>query len=301
MDRNAPDLGELDQRLIRRRSDRVATCYDAAAVLQREIAGRMLERLQYIRLQPERVLDLGCATGHACAGLHQAYGEARIIAVDVALKMCIEAVAAAKSGWFGRRRWQVVSGSAAALPFADQTIDLVFANLLLHWCPHPDAVFRECQRVLRPGGLLMFSSLGPDSLRELRAAWSTVDAGQHVHSFTDLHDLGDALVRERFADPVMDVEWLTLTYPTLNGLVTDIRQSGAGNAATGRRRGLLGRRQAEALRAAYEQYRGDDGRLPATMEIVYGHAWASAEPMQRRESSGEVSIPLSGVRRSLRG
>jgi malonyl-CoA O-methyltransferase len=291
----------LDERVTRRRFERAAGRYRAAAVFQREIATRMLERLQYIRLQPAWVIDLGCATGHASRALRERYGKARVLGIDFAPAMCREAAAGAGVGWFRRAGRQVVCAAAASLPIADQSVDLVFANQLLHWCPRPREVLRECQRVLRPGGLLMFSTLGPDSLRELRQAWAEVDDAVHVHPFPDMHDLGDALVGERFADPVMDVEWLTLTYATFNALLTDIRGTGTANAARDRDRGLLGKRRAQALRLAHERCRGPDGRLPVTMEVVYGHAWASGARRQQRNAAGEVSIPLDGLLRKRRG
>jgi malonyl-CoA O-methyltransferase len=188
----------------------------------------------------------------------------------------------------------VACGDLAALPFPSGVFDLVWSNLALQWCVDPAAVFAEFLRVMRLGGLLMFSTLGPDTLKELRAAWSAADGHTHVSRFPDMHDLGDALVRTRFADPVMDAERLTVTYPRLSDLMADLKSVGAHNATDRRPRGLTGPRRLAALEAAYEAYRRD-GRLPASYEVVYGHAWA---PEQKPVADG-VAIPLDAIREAL--
>lgn len=179
-----------------------------------------------------------------------------------------------------------VCGDVEHLPFQDQQVDLLVSNAVLQWSSDLARVFGEFLRVLKPGGLLMFTTFGPDTLKELRAAWSLVDGYSHVSPFVDMHDIGDLLVRSGFADPVMDAEWLTLTYPDADALMRDLKVLGAGNATAERPRGMTGKKRFDALRAAYEPYRRD-GRLPATYEVVYGHAWA---PAQRRGRNGEVLV-----------
>ncbi|AGA91719.1 biotin biosynthesis protein BioC [Thioflavicoccus mobilis 8321] len=282
----------IDKAAARRAFTRAASGYDGAAVLQREIADRMLERLDYIRLEPQLVLDLGAGTGYAIDGLQRRYRGARVLALDFAEPMLHQA--RRRGSW--RRRPECLCADAERLPLADATVDLIFSNATFQWCNDLARTFSECWRVLRPGGLLLFSTFGPDTLKELRAAWSAVDGHPHVSGFIDLHDIGDALLRARFADPVMDAERLTLTYERVADLMRDLKQLGASNAASARLRGLTGRRRLAAVEAAYEADRVD-GRLPASYEVVYGLGWA---PLQRPVADG-VAVPFSAIDRRLGG
>ncbi|WP_058554559.1 malonyl-ACP O-methyltransferase BioC [Thiohalocapsa sp. ML1] len=285
----------IDKAAARRAFDAAANGYEAVAVLQREIGNRMLERLGYIRLAPKRVLDLGCGPGFTLDGLARRYRGAEILALDFALSMLRRA--RRRGHWLNRPR--LICADAEALPLADDSVDLVFSNATLQWVNDLDATFRELLRVLRPGGLLLFSTFGPDTLRELRTAWAAVDQGAHVSPFLDMHDIGDALVRARFADPVMDVERMTLTYADLRGLMRDLKQLGAHNALTGRARGLTGRRRLAALEQAYESQR-QGGRLPATYEVVHGHAWVTAKAQPQLATADGIAIPLEAVAGRLR-
>lgn len=280
----------IDKRRARRAFEAAAAGYDLAAVLQREIADRLLERLDYIRLQPRRILDLGCGTGYAVQPLHRRYRRVEVVALDFALPMLQQA--RRRGSWL--RRPHCLCADAESLPLAEGSVDLILSNATLQWCNDLNGTFRECLRVLRPGGLLMFTTFGPDTLKELRAAWSEIDGHSHVSPFPDMHDLGDALVRTRFADPVMDAERLTVTYARLADLMADLKCLGAHNATDRRPRGLTGPRRLAALEAAYEAYRRD-GRLPASYEVVYGHAWA---PEQKPVADG-VAIPLDAIRGAL--
>ncbi len=280
--------GPIDKTSARRSFDRAAATYDAAAVLQREIGDRMLERLDYVRLQPQTILDLGCGTGHAIGPLMKRYPNARLIALDFAPAMLN--LARRRGSWL-KRPW-CLCADAEALPLADQSVDLIVSNATIQWCNDLDATFRDWLRVLRPGGLLMFTSFGPDTLMELREAWTAADGHSHVSPFADLHEVGDGLVRARFADPVMDAERFTLTYTQVRDLMRDLKVLGARNATAARSRGLTGPRRLAAVEAAYEVHR-QDGRLPATYEVVYGHAWA---PLQRPIEGG-VAIPVSAIAR----
>jgi malonyl-CoA O-methyltransferase len=286
------DPFDIDLARVRRSFGRAAHDYDAAALLQAQVRNELLERLDIVRLEPAVVLDLGAGTGHASIALKRRYRGSQVIALDLAEGMLREA---------GRRqtllrRFRRVCGHAAALPLRDASVDLVFSNLMLQWCNDPDAVFRECRRVLRPGGLLTFTTFGPDTLVELRRAWADADGHTHVNRFIDMHDLGDALVRAGLAEPVMDVERCTLTYAGVRDLMRDLKAIGAHNANAGRPRGLTGKGALARMTAAYETNRRD-GRLPATYEVVYGHAWCPTVAPRRSRPPGEVVVPIGSIGR----
>jgi len=280
----------IDKHRARRAFERAAPGYDAAALLQREIADRLLERLDYVRLEPRRVLDLGAGTGYAVDALHRRYRQARVIALDFAHPMLLQA--RRRGSWL--RRPLCLCADAERLPLVDGAVDLIVSNATFQWCNDLGATFTECLRVLSPGGLLMFTTFGPDTLRELRAAWSSVDGHSHVSPFTDMHDVGDALVRSRFADPVMDTERITITYERVRDLMQDLQGVGARNATERRPRGLTGPRRLAAVQAAYEIHRRADGSLPASYEVVYGHAWA---PLQKPMVGG-IAVPLAAIGRA---
>lgn len=281
----------LDPRAVRRSFDAASTTFDAAAVVHAEIRTRLLERLDVVRLDPAVVVDLGAGTGHASRALQRRYSAAHVVAMDLSPRMLI----AARRQQRLLRRFSRVATDAQRLALRDGCVDLVFSNLMLQWCSNPDAVFAEARRVLRTDGLLTFSALGPDTLRELRTAWSHIDDYTHVHRFIDMHDLGDAVLRAGFADPVMDTERLTITYPDVDALLRELRHSGSGNLALGRRPGLLGRAAAAKFRDTYESLRRD-GTLPVSLEVVYGHAWA-VQRVRRPEASAEQRVPLSSIPR----
>ncbi len=278
-----PD-GLPDKDQARRSFGRAAASYDEAAVLQREIGSRLLERLDLMKIQPRDILDLGSGTGQCIDGLFSRYRKARVVALDIAPPMLKRA--RQRGRWL--RRPQCICADAERLPFGDNSFDLVFSNLMLQWCVDLDAAFSELQRVLRPGGLLLFSSFGPDTLRELRESWREVDRYAHVNTFLDMHDVGDALLRTRFADPVMDVERLTVTYPDVWKLMRELKQVGAHNVTGGRPRGLTGKRHMQQLVEAYEKYRCD-GVLPASYEVVNGHAWVGRDEISVSLETGRPS------------
>ena len=286
------DAYALDPRWVRRSFDRAAKTYDAAGVLHKEVRENLLERLQLAALEPRVVLDAGAGTGHASRALKRRYPKASVIALDFSRGMLLEADR--QQSWL--RPFARVCADAELLPFADGSVDLIVSNLLLQWC-RPDALFAEFRRVLAPQGLLSFSAFGPDTLRELRAAWAEVDAHSHVHQFIDMHDLGDALVRGGFAAPVLDVERFTLQYRDVRRVAADLKATGAHNATAGRAHGLTGARKFVAMQAAYERYR-QDGLLPATYEVVFAHAWAPAAAARRTGDGATVS--LEEIKRELR-
>jgi len=244
----------------------------------------LVERLSLVDLSPRHILDLGCGTGWCAALLSHRFGQSAVVGLDLSEAMLRAGEKTTASGF--------INGDAHRLPLADQCVDLIFSNLLLPWCD-TQIVFSEACRVLRPGGLFTFSSCGPDSLRELAAAWAMVDDGPHVHAFSDMHDLGDSLAQSGFSEPVMDVEMLTFTYRTLEALVTDLRATGARNALSSRQRGLRGSGQGQRLKKAYESLRGEDGTLPLSWEVIYGVAWRPAQRVPDHLSPDGIPVRVS--------
>lgn len=256
---------------LRRAFERAASTYDTHAVLQAEVGRRLLEHLEGIRIDPALVVDLGCGTGATLEALRRRFPQARLAAIDIAQAMVRKAIG--RTPWWkralGRGGAWPVCADAERLPLARASTQLVFSNLMLQWT-RPETVFGEVARVLDAGGLFLFSSFGPDTLKELRAAFSSVRATDRVNTFIDMHDLGDALVHAGFADPVMEMEIVTLEYATVDALVRELRNLGSRPAAPGR--GLFGKSRWRALVADYERQRRS-GAIPATYEVIYGHAW----------------------------
>lgn len=301
MNDNAPVAGEflIDKRRMRRSFERAAAGYDRVAVLQRTVCERMAERLQYVKFDPQTILDAGSGTGYGSRLLHQRYAKAQVIELDIAEAMLKTSRAAAP--WWrklwpgGSGRGGQVCGDLERLPLANGSVDMVWSNAALQWCNDLDAAFAGVHRVLAPNGLLMFSTFGPDTLKELRQAFAVVDGFTHVSRFVDMHDIGDALVRAGFDTPVMDVEYFTLTYDKVADLMRDLKALGAHNATAGRRRGLAGKSAWQQLERKYEQLRRD-GKLPATYEVIYGHAWRPALSSRKTADGGQV-IELVGRRK----
>lgn len=273
--------------------------------LRREIARRMHERLPLVKIKPERVIDLGCGTGDDLPQLQEHYSDAQVLGLDASpslLSVARERQRAAMSSmnrlltrWLPGRVGAgldaasgLVCGDFGQLPFKNGSIDVIWSNLALHWHPHPDRVFAEWRRALRVDGLLMFSCFGPDTLKEIRSAFSVADREAHALSFVDMHDFGDMLVNAGFSTPVMDMETITVTYDSIGKLLSDVRAWG-GNPLATRRRGLFGRHAWAAVTRVLEQMRDPDGKLPLTFEIIYGHAF---RPAPTKTSSGEAIIRL---------
>lgn len=258
---------------MRQAFSRAARSYDAAAVLARETGLRMAMRLDLVRITPTRIADIGCATGDGLRQLQLRYPIALPLAVDSAGAMLAEVKSRSslRQRLLGRTPC-LINADVRALPLAGGSLGLAWSNLMLHWLDDPLPAFRELNRVLEVGGLLMFSMLGPDTLRELRVACLDAGVAAPLRTFLDMHDVGDMLLAAGFADPVMDMEMVTLTYRTARGLLADQRHLGV-------RDGLFGRLPWRDWRKAFTAYAGRriDGRLPVSFEIVYGHAW-KAQP-----------------------
>ncbi|TVO59678.1 methyltransferase domain-containing protein [Denitromonas halophila] len=276
----------LDAGSVRRHFDAAARSYDD--VLARAVAQQMDERLEGILHQPTSILDLGCGNGRDLRRLAERYPKARRVGADIAPAMLQQAAPTVGrlQRLLGRSdQVQLTAANANALPFGPSQFDMLWSNLMLNWLDDPAPALAEMARVMKVGGMLMFATLGPDTLRELREAFEDAE-GTRVHRFIDMHDIGDALVGAGFGDPVMDMDTLTLTYADLNSLFADLRLSGSRNASAARPRGLSGKTSWLKARERYETRR-IDGRLPATFEIVYGHAW---KPAPRTTPDGHAII-----------
>jgi len=272
------DNSLLNLRDVRRRFDRAATDFDTADFVHSTTREGLLARLSPMLIDARTIVDLGCATGAASRGLSRKFRRAHIISVDLSQQMLRQAQR--KRSFFGRR--SMLQANATALPLAGQSVDVVFANLLLPWISDPATLFTEIARVLRNEGLFVFSALGPDSLRELRQAWQSVANGVHVNRFLDMHDIGDAAVSAGLRDPVLDIDRLQVTYEKPQALFDDLTATGGRNSLLNRRRSLLGRAQFEAMTAAL----AGAGALTLDLELIYGHCWGSGV----QPDGGEVRI-----------
>lgn len=284
----------LDRHAIVRHFSRAADEYDAHAELQREVGERLLGRLDGLKFEPSCILDLGCGTGVQAQALNARFSNTRVIAADFSLPMLSHA--RHRRGWF-RKRFDLVQADARALPLADASVDLVFSNLMLQWCDDPGEVLAGLRRILKPGGLLLVSTFGLDTLNELRRAWSSVDQSPRVGQFTDVQRLGSALTRAGFSEPVLDTDWITTTYARPQDLLQELKGIGATNAVSDRSRGLTAPARLRAALTAYEPFRQGDGRYPATWEVVYASAWAPDEGQPIRTDHGEeASISIASLK-----
>jgi malonyl-CoA O-methyltransferase len=261
----------FEQARVRRAFDRAADKYDEFALLQNEVCNRLLEKLEIVKITPQLILDAGTGTGGAIPKLFARYKKSQVVALDLSENMLNKA---ANHGGILRSPHRVCA-DIEKLPFADNMFDLVFSSLSMQWCNDLNAALLEARRVLKPGGLFVFTTFGPDTLKELRQSWFSIDDASHVNQFIDMHDIGDALLQDGFVEPVMEAEIMTVTYESVDDLMHDLKAIGANvttQSATTQRAGLSGRSVLKAVRDSYEQYR-QQGVLPASYEIIYGHAW----------------------------
>jgi malonyl-CoA O-methyltransferase len=289
---NPPDSFRLDKAGVRAAFDRASSTYEAAAILQSQVAAELLSRLEPFDFSPNVILDLGAGTGRVSADLKRRYRGSMVIALDLAPGMLREATRHQRLF----RRFERVCADAARLPLASASVDIVFSNLMLQWCDPLDDALTEVRRVLKPQGHFVFSTFGPDTLMELRTAWAEVDSNSHVNRFLDVHDVGAALMRAGLQEPVLDVDRHQVTYKDAVTLMRDLKSIGARNETAGRPRSLLGRNHLQRVFKAYEPFR-TDGRLPATYEVVYGASWGTAGRPPASAHDSEVTISPSDIRR----
>ncbi len=292
------DIYRIDKLRARRSFGRAADTYDAAAILQKMVREEMLSRLDLVKLNPAVILDAGCGTGLASHALQKRYAQSQVLSLDFAYPMLQKTRTTRRQTGLLHQLKNLMNGTREhllcadieSLPLADSSVGLVWSNLAVQWCNDLDRALAEFHRVMQPESLLMFSTFGPDTLRELRTATDAASGNSYtsVSRFIDMHDIGDALVRAGFSAPVLDVERFTLTYDDVTSVMRDLKSIGAHNATDGRARGLMGKTYFASLAQSYEQFR-QNGKLPATFEVVYAHAWRG----QNKTAMADGVSPIS--------
>ena len=256
---------------VRRMFARAGTGDPALAAFMQTARDELLERLDGIRISPARVLDLGAGTGAVAHALARRFRGADVVRVDPVVGL-LHRARTRMPRWLSKHRY--VAAEAERLPLASHSVDLVLSNLAMPWFDSVDDALAECLRILRPGGLLLLNTLGPDTLKELATAWP--DRARRMHPFMDMHVLGDALVHAGFADVVIDVQRMQFEAPDFRTLCRIVGRGGGSGVLATRRRGLTSPRTFRAAAARYEALRRPDGTLPVSVELVFGHAWAPA-------------------------
>lgn len=268
------NLPRLDKAAVKKSFNRAAKTYNDAGVLQEEVLSRLLGRLQYVRLEPESIVDIGCGTGRGVAGLQKIYSGAKVVGLDMAYSMLQETKK--QFGFLSKKR--MVNADMERLPIANDSFDLMFSCLAVQWANDLNVVFREVGRIGNQGGLFMFATFGPSTLVELRESWFEVDQRPHVHQFIDMHDIGDALMKAGFSQPVVDAEVIKLEYSDFRQLLGDLKNIGASNADKNRNKGLMTPGRLKKLEAAYREKGFQSGKFIASYEVIYGHAWINEAP-----------------------
>lgn len=289
----------IDKARVRKSFGLAAQRYDQSAILQAEVRQRLFERLSITTLSPLRMIDAGCGTGGGAQLLRQRYPQAACYMLDFAEGM-LQQAKKPQAGLFQQvksifvgEKLHAICGDLEQLPFANQSVELVWSNLAMQWCNNLDQTLSEMHRVLAPDGLLIFSTFGPDTLKELRIATSVDASHIHVSRFIDMHDIGDAMVRAGFTAPVLDVEHFELTYQDVKAVMRDLKAIGAHNATLGRHRGLHGRQFLSQIEQRYEAFR-KDGKLPATYEVVYAHGWKTASSTPLADGAVPIQFKKRG-------
>lgn len=287
---------ELDSRHVRLAFNAAAKNYDAFALLQQTVADRLIEFFEHINVEATTVLDLGSGTGYGSRKLKQQFKKAQIFQADISIEM-LKNSRAQLPRFFSKNYF--LCADASQIPLTKDCIDLVFSSLMLQWCNDPDAVFAEIKRVLKPGGVFLFTSFGPDTLKELRDSWRQVDDAVHVNAFADMHDIGDSLIRNGMDAPVLSVEHLVLTYGECKQLMRELKNIGAHNINRGRRKTLTGKQRLQKVMKHYESYR-QNNKLPATYEIIYGHAWKPEADKTINQGVNTQTVSLEDLRQDLK-
>lgn len=281
-------MNNRHQSAVIRRYQRIAKTYNQFAKLAPLMAERLLEKLDFITIQPNKILDIGCGTGQLLPTLKKKFKKAQVIGADLSIAMLQQAQK--QRSWFARPK--LICADAYHLPFASNTFDLIISNAVLTLCPDMPNLFKEVKRVLQPQGLFLFTTLGPDTLKELRAAWQQQDDYQHINTLIDMHDIGDCLLQAGFENPVMDMEYVTIMFNSLKQLILELRASGSLNTSSQQKPSCITPGQWQRLESSYVRI---NEKLPATAEIIYGHGWGKAERTTESAQAGEVSISIHQI------
>ncbi|MCV6638421.1 malonyl-ACP O-methyltransferase BioC [Candidatus Albibeggiatoa sp. nov. NOAA] len=285
----------VDKTKVSQSFSQAANDYEQHAFIQQKIAEYLIERLDFIKITPNSILDIGCGAGRMSRQLHRRYPDAMVYGLDIAYQMVTQSRRHAPKPWLWLTpKLSYVCADAERLPIADNSMDLVVSNLTLQWCD-AKTVFEEVARILKPDGVFLFSTLGPDTLHELRQSWAAVDEYSHVNFFLDMHDLGDALYQSGLKDPVMDVDWLNFKYDSVDDIMRGLKAIGAHNITSQRPQGLMGKTKFKGMIKDYETRRTEKG-LPVTYEVVYGHALGQVEQPETMHN-GEVTISIDQIKR----
>jgi malonyl-CoA O-methyltransferase len=283
-----------NHQFIRDTFERIAGRYEQHAALEQEVCTRLLERTAFNRRSPLQILDLGCGTGTGSARLKQTFRKARVVGLDTSLAMLSQVRRQSSM----LRPLKTVCGDIGALPFSARSADMVFSNLASYWCPEPMAMFSEFRRVLRPDGMLLFSTFGPATMNELGEAWAGVDEEVELPVFPDLLEIGNALVAAGFREPVMDREMITLSYPQLDALFDELEATGTSLLVRGWGRWKTARAE---LKQAYAPMLRD-GKYPLSFEIVYGTAFGPRDGQPMKTPDGDVAtFSVNSLRQSRSG
>lgn len=288
-------IQQIKKSQITRCFNRAASTYDEVAIIQRCTTKEILRRLEMIKLSPTYILDVGCGTGYGMQLLEKQYPAATVIGLDISPVMLRQAYA--KKRWWKKRA--LVLADAFEIPIRDASIDLIYANFLLPFCDDLATLLSTWYRLLKPGGLLMFTTLGPDTFKELRHSWAEVDNNMHVQSFLDMHDIGDLLLETQFLDPVIDISFFTLTYPTIAAMVKDFKQQGIHNFDAHRINHLCGKKRFQHFSQAYAKYKNANNALPLTCEVIYGHAWRLKHESAVTHKSEVITISANKIGRII--
>ncbi|HRE30368.1 MAG TPA: malonyl-ACP O-methyltransferase BioC [Candidatus Berkiella sp.] len=274
-----------------------AQTYDRHAFVQQEIGHRLIERLDYIKQKPQLILDVGSGTGHLTRALQQKFPESTVFGLDIAHGMAH--FAKNKQSWqFWKSNPHYLCADAESLPFPNSSIDLIFSNFTLQWCTNLSQAFAEFKRILKPEGMIFFSTLGPQTLYELKSSFAAADNKTHVNEFIDMHDIGDYLLNLRFNDPVIDMEMITIEYPDVNTLLTDLKGTGAHNMNVDRPEGCVSKKLFQRMTQAYNHFKQSNGCIPASYEIIYGHAWQQqSSHLYSEDKDGLIRIPADKIPR----
>lgn len=286
----------IEKKDIAQSFSKAAPTYDAAAFVQKEIGTRLLERLDLLKSPPTTILDVGAGTGSITRLIQNKFPKSKIIGLDLAQGM--SHFAKSKQPWhLWKNKPFYVCGDTEFLPFANNSFDLIYSNFTLQWCFNLKQAFAEFKRVLKPNGMMFFTTLGPQTLMELRSALKKISKAQHINDFTDMHDIGDILFNGAFSDPVMDMEIITATYQSVRQILSDLKATGARNMNVKRAKGCTGKALFKQMMQAYEAFKLPDGTYPVTYEVLYGHAWLKEALVHKQDPDGVVRIPGSRIPR----